>query len=53
VNILLHLPVGSEDAARFHAECCLEAGIAFINDSVDADSQYYEKSVLNPILGHL
>jgi myo-inositol-1-phosphate synthase len=27
-----YLPVGSEKAARFYAECALEAGIAFINN---------------------
>lgn len=33
VEILLnYLPVGSEDAARFYAECALEAGVAFINN---------------------
>lgn len=28
---LNYLPVGSEKAARFYAECCLKAGVAFIN----------------------
>ena len=28
---LNYIPVGSEKAAKFYAECCLEAGIAFIN----------------------
>ncbi len=28
---LNYLPVGSEQAARFYTECCLEAGVAFIN----------------------
>jgi len=33
VEILLnYLPVGSEKAAKFYAECALEAGIAFINN---------------------
>ncbi len=27
-----YLPVGSEEAARFYAECALEAGVAFINN---------------------
>ncbi len=27
-----YLPVGSEQAARFYAECALEAGVAFINN---------------------
>jgi len=30
--LLNYLPVGSEDATRFYAECCLEAGVAFINN---------------------
>jgi len=30
--LLNYLPVGSEDATRFYAECALEAGIAFINN---------------------
>ncbi|HHQ42312.1 MAG TPA: inositol-3-phosphate synthase [Chromatiales bacterium] len=29
--LLNYLPVGSERAARFYAECALEAGVAFIN----------------------
>jgi len=29
--MLNYLPVGSERAARFYAECALEAGVAFIN----------------------
>ena len=28
---LNYLPVGSEEAARFYADCCLEANVAFIN----------------------
>jgi myo-inositol-1-phosphate synthase len=33
VEILMNfLPVGSEDAVRFYAECALEAGVAFINN---------------------
>ncbi len=27
-----YLPVGSEEAARFYADCALEAGVAFINN---------------------
>jgi myo-inositol-1-phosphate synthase len=27
-----YLPVGSEDATRFYADCALEAGVAFINN---------------------
>lgn len=30
--LLNYVPVGSERAARFYAECALEAGIAFINN---------------------
>lgn len=29
--LLNYLPVGSEEASRFYAECALEAGLAFIN----------------------
>ena len=28
---LNYVPVGSENAARYYAECCLKAGVAFIN----------------------
>lgn len=30
--LLNYLPVGSENATRFYAECALEAGVAFINN---------------------
>ncbi len=30
--LLNYVPVGSEKAARFYAECALEAGVAFINN---------------------
>nr|WP_321984046.1 inositol-3-phosphate synthase [uncultured Lichenicoccus sp.] len=30
--LLNYMPVGSEQAARFYAECALEAGIAFVNN---------------------
>ena len=30
--LLNYLPVGSEDATRFYAECALQAGVAFINN---------------------
>jgi len=30
--VLNYLPVGSEEATRFYAECTLEAGLAFINN---------------------
>src|SRR5690625_4755960 len=29
--MLNYLPVGSEQASRFYAECALEAGVAFVN----------------------
>lgn len=29
--LLNYLPVGSEDAAKYYADCCLKAGVAFIN----------------------
>ncbi len=29
--LISYLPVGSEEAQRFYAECCLEAGVAFVN----------------------
>ncbi len=29
---LNYLPVGSEEATQFYAECCLESGVAFINN---------------------
>ncbi len=30
--LLNYLPVGSEEATRFYAECALEAGVAFVNN---------------------
>ncbi len=33
VDVLMnYLPVGSEEATRFYAECALEAGVAFVNN---------------------
>ncbi|MXZ86739.1 MAG: inositol-3-phosphate synthase [Acidimicrobiia bacterium] len=29
--LISYLPVGSEEAQRYYAECCLEAGVAFVN----------------------
>jgi myo-inositol-1-phosphate synthase len=29
--LLNYMPVGSEEAARYYAECCLQAGVSFIN----------------------
>jgi len=44
VEILLnYLPVGSEDAARFYASCCLETGVSLINCMpvfIASDSQW-------------
>ncbi|MDO5711604.1 MAG: inositol-3-phosphate synthase [Micrococcales bacterium] len=32
VDVLVaYLPVGSEDADKFYAQCCLDAGVAFVN----------------------
>ena len=53
---LNYLPVGSENATRYYAECCLEAGVAFINcmpvfiasDNLWA-TKYREKGI--PIIG--
>jgi myo-inositol-1-phosphate synthase len=30
--VLNYLPVGSEEATRFYAQCCLEAGVGFVNN---------------------
>lgn len=30
--LMNYLPVGSEEASRFYAECALEAGVAFVNN---------------------
>jgi len=43
---LNYLPVGSEEAARYYAECCLEAGVAFINCMpvfIVSDSKWAER----------
>ncbi|MDH4129340.1 MAG: inositol-3-phosphate synthase [Spirochaetota bacterium] len=48
------LPVGSENAARFYAECCLEAGVAMVNAMPVFLSQIYGdqfKEAGLPILG--
>ena len=29
--LLNYLPVGSEEATKFYAQCCLDAGVAFVN----------------------
>jgi len=54
--LLNYLPVGSEQATRFYAECALEAGVAFVNnipvfiasDSVWA-KRFKEKNI--PLIG--
>lgn len=57
VEILLnYLPVGSEAATRFYAECALEAGVAFINNIpvfIASDPHWAEKfeSKNIPIIG--
>jgi myo-inositol-1-phosphate synthase len=54
--LLNYLPVGSEDAVRFYAECALEAGIGFINNmpvfiaSNEAWAKRFEEKNL-PIIG--
>ena len=54
--MLNYLPAGSEEAARFYAECALEAGVAFINNIpvfIASDplweARFREKNV--PIIG--
>jgi myo-inositol-1-phosphate synthase len=54
--ILNYLPVGSEKATRFYAECALEAGLAFINNmpvfivsNPEWASRFEERSL--PIIG--
>jgi len=54
--LLNYMPVGSEKAARFYAECALEAGVALINNmpvfiaSHDAWARRFEGAGL-PIIG--
>jgi myo-inositol-1-phosphate synthase len=54
--VLNYLPVGSEEATRFYAQCCLEAGVAFINNipvfvasSAEWANKFIEKNI--PIIG--
>jgi myo-inositol-1-phosphate synthase len=57
VDILLnYLPVGSEKAARFYAECCLESGVSLINcipvfiaSDKEWAEKFYQKGI--PIIG--
>lgn len=44
--LLNYLPVGSEEAAKFYAECCLGAGVAFVNCMpvfIASNSEWAEK----------
>ena len=54
--LLNYLPVGSEKATRFYAECALEAGVAFINNIpvfIASDPEWAEKfrAARIPIIG--
>jgi len=54
--VLSYLPVGSEEASRYYAQCCLDAGVAFINNMpvfIASDPQWaaeFEKKGI-PIVG--
>ncbi|BBC72816.1 inositol-3-phosphate synthase [Altererythrobacter sp. B11] len=44
--LMNYLPVGSEEASRFYAECALEAGVAFVNNIpvfIASDPQWAER----------
>jgi myo-inositol-1-phosphate synthase len=44
--LVSYMPVGSEEAARFYAECALEAGIALINNMpvfIASDKEFAER----------
>ncbi len=44
--LVSYLPVGSEEAQRYYAECCLEAGVAFVNAIpvfIASDPQWAER----------
>ena len=54
--LLNYMPVGSEQAARFYAECALEAGVGFINNMpvfIASNKQYADrfKAKNLPIIG--
>jgi myo-inositol-1-phosphate synthase len=54
--LLNYVPVGSEQAARFYAECALEAGVAFINNMpvfIASDKSFAERFKARnlPIIG--
>src|SRR3989339_1063027 len=51
-----YMPVGSEEAARYYAQCCLDAGVAFINCMpvfISSDPEWQKKFVEKnlPIVG--
>jgi myo-inositol-1-phosphate synthase len=44
--LLCYLPVASYKAARYYAQCCLEAGVAFINcmpEFIASEPEWFEK----------
>jgi myo-inositol-1-phosphate synthase len=54
--LLNYMPVGSEQAARFYAECALEAGVGFINNMpvfIASDKAFAERFAARnlPIIG--
>lgn len=54
--LLNYMPVGSEQAARFYAECALEAGVGFINNMpvfIASDPEYARRFKARnlPIIG--
>ncbi len=54
--LLNYMPVGSEKAARFYAECALEAGVAFVNNMpvfIASDKSFAERFKARnlPIIG--
>jgi len=54
--LLNYLPVGSEEATRFYAQCALDAGVAFINNIpvfIASDSEWAKKFEAKniPIIG--
>jgi myo-inositol-1-phosphate synthase len=54
--LLNYMPVGSEQAARFYAECALEAGVGFINNMpvfIASDKHYADRFTARnlPIIG--
>lgn len=54
--LLCYMPVGSENAARFYAECALDAGVAFVNNMpvfIASDPVFAERFRLRnlPIIG--